>query len=144
MSQVQDEFLEYQFMERADIPERVWQSALVVDGETRNHRMDVIWNHLKTVRNTDGGFVFEKLAQVAILVLTLPHSNAEEERVFSLITKNKTKFRPNLKLNGTLSSILTIKLANTEPCHKYEPTKEVLETAKKATVEYNTAHSSKK
>ena len=82
------------------------------------------------------------LARVA--VLTLPHSNAEEERVFSLITKNKTKFRPNLKLNGTLSSILTIKLANTEPCHKYEPTKEVLETAKKATVEYNTAHSSKK
>ena len=66
---------------------------------------------------------------VALLVLMLP--NAEEERVFSMVTKNKTKFRPNLKLDGTLSSILTIKLAKTDPCHKYESTSEVLETAKK-------------
>ena len=51
--------------------------------------------------------------RIALLALTLPHSNAEEELVFSLVTKNKTKFRPNLKLDGTLSSILTIKLANT-------------------------------
>ena len=41
------------------------------------------------------------------------------------------------------SSILTIKLAKTEPCHKYEPTCEVLERAKKATMEYNRAHSKK-
>ena len=44
--------------------------------------------------------------QLALLVLTLPHSNVEEERV---VIKNKTKFRPSLKLDGTLSSILTIK-----------------------------------
>lgn len=42
--------------------------------------------------------------------------------------------------NGTLASILTNKLANPEPCHKYEPKKVVLETAKKATMEYNRAH----
>ena len=71
------------------------------------------------------------------------HSNAEEERVFSLVTKNKTKFRPNLKLDGTLSSILTIKLANTAPCQNYEPPTEVIESARKATMAYNRAHSSK-
>ena len=64
--------------------------------------------------------------QIALLVLTLPHSNSEEERVFSLVTKNKTKFRPNLKPDGTLSSILTIKLANTAPCQDYEPPKKSL------------------
>ena len=72
--------------------------------------------------------------RIALLVLTLPHSNAEEERVFNLVTKN---VRLNLKLDGTLSSILTIKLANTAPCQDYEPPKEVLESA------YNRAHSSK-
>ena len=102
--------------------------------------MDVIWDYLSTMRSPDGNFAFDKLAKVALLVLVLPHSNAEEERVFSLITKNKTKFRPSLKLDGTLSSILTIKLSNTNPCHKYELPQKVLDTAKKATMECNKAH----
>jgi len=75
-------------------------------------------------------------------VLTLPHSNAEEERVFSMVIKNKTSFRPNLGMAGTLQSILTIKLGNSEQCTKYEPSKEVLATAKKATKEYNRTHCS--
>jgi len=50
---------------------------------------------------------------------------------FSMVTKSKTNFRLSLKLDGTLSSIITLKLANTEPCHKYEPTKEVLTSAKR-------------
>ena len=61
-----------------------------------------------------------------------------------MVTKNKTAFRPSLKLDGTLSSILTIKLANPEPCFQYEPTHSVLETAKRATMEYNRAHSTQK
>ena len=95
------------------------------------------------MKNPDSMLRFARLAKVALLVLTLPHSNAEEERVFSMITKNKTDFRPNLKLDGTLMSILSVKLANPEPCQKYEPPKAVIETAKKATMEYNRAHSSK-
>ena len=56
-----------------------------------------------------------------------------------MVTKNKTAFRPNLKLDGTLASILTVKLANPEPCFEYEPPVSVLETAKKSK-KYNTAH----
>ncbi len=72
-------FLQYQLMAKADIPEHVWESALVVDGETRHHRMDLIWSHLKAMKYPDGALMFEQLAVVALLVLTLPHSNAEEE-----------------------------------------------------------------
>ncbi len=95
LNEIEDEFLEYQLVRESDIPEHVWQSALVVDKETRHHRMDITWSHMKSVKHLDGSPMFQKLAQVALLVLTLPHSNAEEERVFSLVTKNKTKFRPN-------------------------------------------------
>ena len=35
--------------------------------------------------------------------------------------KNKTAFRPNLDPAGTLSSILSIKLAAKEPAHCFEP-----------------------
>lgn len=41
-------------------------------------------------------------------------SSAAEERVFSLVRLNKTPYRSSLSLNGTLSSILTVKLHNPE------------------------------
>ena len=75
-----------------------------------------------------------------MLVLIIPHSNAEEERVFSMVRKNKTAFRPALDPKGTLSSILTIKLAHTEAAHQFEPNKELLKTAKSATRVYITVH----
>ena len=46
--------------------------------------------------------------------LVLPHSNAGLERLFSIIRKNKTDMRSSLKLDGTLSSILSIKTDNPE------------------------------
>ena len=80
LSQSEGVFSWYQLMEESDIPEHVWESALIVDGETCYQRMDTICTYLKSKRDPDGTFDFERLAQVALLVLTLPHSNAEEER----------------------------------------------------------------
>ena len=145
LSQLEDQFLQYQLLDHNDVPEIIWNAAKVIEQDERSYyRMDTIWDYLRTARSADGTLAFDKLAKVALLVLVLPHSNAEEERVFSLVTKNKTKFRPSLKLDGTLSSILTIKLANSDPCHKYEPPQQILDTAKKATVKYNKSHDSKK
>lgn len=62
-----------------------------------------------------------KIVQDCQLVLVLPHSNAGEEWVFLIIRKNKTPFRPNLGIDKTLPSLLTVKIATEEPCHKYEP-----------------------
>ena len=148
MTKLEDEFLQFQLMINKDIPEHVWESAVVTndkDSETKHYRADILWAHINTMKSPDGAFLFKRLAAVALLVLTLPHSNAEEERVFSMVTKNKTKFRPSLKLDGTppMSNILTIKLAKAEPCHKYNPPANVVKSAKRATAEYNKAHSSK-
>lgn len=118
----------------------VWESAVIKEGDTQHYRMDVLWTHLTTLKHPDGSTVFNKLPKVAMLVLTLPHSNAEEERIFSMVTKNKTKFRASLQMDGTLSSILTLKCADIEPCHQFDPPLDVLETAKRATMAYNTAH----
>lgn len=134
-------------METTEIPGTVWESALVVDGDFQHHRMDImdiVWAHLSMMKSPDGTVRFMKLANVACLVLVIPHSNAQEERVFSKVRKNKTAFRPNLHLDGTLSSILSVKLANpVPPCHEYEPPVAVIESAKKATMEYNRAHKTK-
>ena len=81
--------------------------------------------------------------QVAKVVLVIPHSNASEERIFSMVRNNKTPFRLSLGLDETLPSIIQVKLGVDDPCEKFEPTKQLLEKAKKVTWEYNKAHSSK-
>lgn len=49
---------------------------------------------------------FRYLVNVAELVLVLPHSNAGEERLFSMVRKNKTDSRSALKLDGPFPTYL--------------------------------------
>ena len=118
-------------------------NSLAVNDQRRPERVQQCTTLNSTLRAPDHTFRFSRLCKVAKLVLVIPYSNAEEERVLSMVRKNKTAFRPSLDPKGTLSSILTIKLANTAPAHCFEPTKELLKTAKSATWEYNKAHSKK-
>ena len=138
------EFAQYQLLEESDIPQDVWEKATIVEKEDNTYcRMDIVWHHISTMRDPDNTLRFARLSQIVKLILVIPHSNAEEERVFSMVRKNKTAFRPSLDPKGTLSSILTIKLANTQPAHSYESSKKVLKKAKSATWDYNKAHSKK-
>ncbi len=141
-----EEFIDYQLMQKSDIPQSVWDRSTVVVNEAsgaKHYRIDIIWHNLSTLKAPDQSYRFNRLCQVAKLVMVIPHSNAQEERVFSMVRKNKTAFRPRLDPKGTLSSILTVKLASTEKSHHYEPSKEVLKKAKSATWEYNKLHSKK-
>ncbi|XP_068205452.1 general transcription factor II-I repeat domain-containing protein 2-like [Palaemon carinicauda] len=65
------------------------------------------WVYLSQLKNYSDEFVFKNLAYLAKLVLTLPHSNAETERIFSMMgdakTKKRNKMGPEL-----LDSILFI------------------------------------
>ena len=79
------------------------------------------------------------LFKVAEVVLTIPHSNAGEERIFSYISKNKIPSRSSISLIGTLSSIITVKTHIENPL-QWNPTESLLQAAKKATVEYNKQH----
>ena len=139
-------------IKESDIPNEVLECARVklteededgvADDETASlFRMDVIWAHISCMKLTDENLKFGRLCKVAKTVLILPHSkphsNAGKERVFSMIRKNKTPFRGSLAVNGTLSSLMTIKLAN---CHQFEAPLEVLTSAKKATRNNNLLH----
>ena len=144
MELLQEEFISYQLLSDTDIPSRIWDEAKVGEDEDVHYRVDVLWKYLCQIQRVDSSELkFLRLIQVAKVVLVIPHSNASEERVFSMVRKNKTPFRPSLSLDGTLSSIITVKLGVDDPCEKFEPGKELLTKAKKSTWEYNKAHSSK-
>lgn len=130
-----NEYLEYQLLADEEIPTDVWTRS--------GGRLDVLWAHLGKVTSRVSGIQrFPRLAQVAKLVLVLPHSNADAERVFSMIGLNKGEVRNALALEGTLSSLIKIKMANLEPCQRYEPPKDVIKASKKATYQYNKEHKS--
>ena len=60
-----------------------------------------------------------------------------------MVRKNKTAFRSSLSMEGTLSSILTVKLADVNAV-KFNPPSELLKKAKGATWEYKKQHKRKK
>ena len=84
---------------------------------------------------------FSTLSKVAKVVLTIPHSNAGEERVFSTIRKIRREDRSKLQLEGSLSALVTVKLnlpeTKSEPCYSFEPSEQLLQQAKKSTSYYN-------
>ncbi|KAM4581644.1 uncharacterized protein V3H82_005782 [Fundulus diaphanus] len=144
-----DEFLDYQAMEESEIPPTVWKDALVRQSDdgvpcNEHHRMDIVWAFLSDVMSgITGTLRFPRLTKVAQLVLCLPHSNADAERNFSLIGHNKTDTRNKLTLEGTLSSVMCIKMSNIEPCFKYEPPVEMVRNSKFAAVVHNKKRSVK-
>nr|XP_033948172.1 uncharacterized protein LOC117453467 [Pseudochaenichthys georgianus] len=125
-----EEFLDYQSMDIA-MPE-----------DPATFDIENFWGNMASMKNKVTGMSrFGRLSRIAKLVLVLPHSNADAERVFSVVGLNKTKTRNSLALDGTLSSIMTVKMANLEPqCFKWEPPPSVIKASKSATNTYNMRH----
>lgn len=51
------------------------------------------------------------LSQIAIAVLVIPHSNAREEDIFSIVRKKKNEFRSLLDLGRSLNPVMIEKSA---------------------------------
>ena len=141
------EFCDYQTVPDECFRDDVLKEAKVIDREEDGevlfqYRVDVLWWYIaQLVIPGTTAKRFKHLPKVAGLVLVLPHSNAGEERLFK--GKNKTESRASMKLKGTLSSLLAMKLQypeQTVPCHMWSPTKELLDSSKKAATAYNTEH----
>ena len=84
---------------------------------------------------------FKLLQKVAEIII--PHGNAELDRLFSIVQKNKSLENSSMKLDGTLSSILEMEamyLESCTPCYHWKPTEDILKTSKKVAMDYNKVH----
>lgn len=87
------------------------------------------WVEVKKYRNASGDKIFEEISELAIACLSLPHSNAEVERLLSQMNLVKNKQRNRMSLI-TLNSILCIRDSlrkSGKCCHNYVLPKSVLE-----------------
>lgn len=71
-------------------------------------RMDEQWKQIGLLTDENGNTLFHELSEVMLAVLTIPHSSAHCERVFSTVRKNRTDQRSSLS-DDTLQTLLTLK-----------------------------------
>lgn len=79
---------------------------------TNNKEPDIFWHQVKNYSNILEEKEFSELAQFALHVLSIPHSNAECERIFSKINFIKTKPRNRLitkTINGCVLASQCVK-----------------------------------
>lgn len=116
--------------------------------------MGTIWHILQFIKSSIGnGYRSRTLFIVIRNILITSQSVAvyRDSITSSLLTfkKNKRKGteRKRLDIDGTLSSILVVKLDKPEsekPCYKYKPDEELMGAVKKATHNCKVTHSSQK
>ena len=105
-------------------------------------KLDSHWNFIgQMIDDAENALLFPRLWRLVRIILTISHSYAEEERVFFIVRKNKTCFRPRLNLEETLASIVTVKLAMVfESVETFNIPQEVMTAAKNATYKYMLSH----
>lgn len=90
--------------------------------------MYTFWKAVKNLTNCEGSPVYPLLIKFVSYIVTLPHSSACVERLFSTINLNKTKTRNRLATN-TLSGILYSKnvlINQQKSCHDFNVTNEMI------------------
>ena len=90
--------------------DKIIQQWRVIHLSKWNEIQDTVgfWSDVWQFRDAAGINPFKELAMAAVSVLSLPHSNAEIERVFSQMSVVKTKLRNRMSLQ-TLNSILYVR-----------------------------------
>jgi hypothetical protein len=79
---------------------------------------------------------YPNLSKLALACLVLTNSNADSERIFSMLKKIQTDHRSELA-NDTICSLICAKQNQNMECYEYCPDSEVLKKAKTACIDYN-------
>lgn len=147
-SEMEEEFVQLAGVDLDIFPPSVLEEATIrvdkEDDSKKVYRIDVLWWFLHELKLPGTSISrFKHLFKLAKVVLTVVHSNAVEESLFSRVRKNLTAYRSSLSLDGSLSSIITFQMnrEDGEQCFEYSPSNDVLDKAKKVTWEYNKEHS---
>ena len=136
-SEMEEEFVQLAVIDLNVFPPSVLEETTIKvdkeDDSQKVYRPDVLWWYLHELKIPGTSISsFKHLLKFAKLLLTVVHSNAVEESLFSRVRKNLTAYRSSLFLDGSLSSIITFQMIREGgKCLEYCPRNNVLQKAKK-------------
>ena len=128
LDELKTEAIDFQMADAADLPDDTG-----VDG---------FWAELHNIKEI--GSTAPQYANLLVLVralLSLPASNADSERCFSMVRKIDGEERSHLECS-TIASLLTLKINVDDDCFNYMPPTELLSLNKSADWRYNQQHGS--
>lgn len=96
-----DVILEYSLYQVEEIPVEILSEE----------RIDSQWVKVANIKNENEAVKFKHLPKIMLRILTVPHSNAESERLFSMVRKNRTDFRASMEMK-LAESLMIVKGAN--------------------------------
>lgn len=96
-------------------------------------RAGTFWWEVGKLRTFDGKMRFEKLFKLMAGLLSIPVSNADSERGFSMLRKIHTDQRSNLE-QSTIISLMSMKFNCDDCCCDIKLPRELLQKCKKATL----------
>lgn len=96
-------------------------------------RPGLFWNEVSKMRTFEGELRFPHMVRLMLGLMTIPSSNADSERGFSLLRRIHTDQRPTLK-QPSLNALMAIKFNSEQCCHDTIFSEQLLSSCKKATV----------
>jgi len=123
-----EEFQDYQLSPDDNLP------AVMSDS-----RVDTFWAEMGRKKTFVWAVRFPLLTCVMTTLSVIADSNADSERVFSMVRKIDTDSRSQLG-NDTLRALLSCKINTDDPCYAFVPDKDLFKAAKLATWNYVREH----
>ncbi|XP_045492339.1 uncharacterized protein LOC123691815 [Colias croceus] len=93
------------------------------EGIDVNDPVDIFWAKLLELEEGDQGMTFKNISKFVLEVISLPHSNADSERIFSQVNLVKTKARNKMTVS-TVNGVLLAKQrvrGKGNDCTTYDP-----------------------
>lgn len=115
------------YTENMDNVIQQWQTVILQNWENTEDTVK-FWTEVQQSRDAAGCCPYKDLFNVATKIMSLPHSNADIERVFSLMNVVKSKLRNALHLK-TINAILFIRTGLTavnSNCYNYQLPADIL------------------
>lgn len=94
-----------------------------------NKNIPEFWDFLENVTNFENNYIFSNISKLASLCMSLPHSNAETERVFSVVTDVRTKKRNRIG-SDALNAVSLIRYSDKSCCQNFVITDEHIKLMK--------------
>ena len=95
--------------------------------------VDAFWCAMASLKTVAGHYNYSTISKLIKMFLLLPYSNADSERVFSMVNRICTEHRADLA-QDTVAALLSV------DSQRFEPSRNELSKAESATMEYNRLH----
>ena len=101
--------------------------------------VDAFWSAMASLKTVTGHYKYSTISKPMKTFFLMSHSNADSERVFSIIYKICTEHRADLAQH-TVAALLSVNVNSRVGSQGFEPSRNELSKAKSATMEYNRLH----